>query len=526
VLIRSAAPVDSPRSPTRAAGHLLAEQGHAAVLQTCRGLHGSEGRFQPFVDEVRDGEDLLAWVAEQPWFQPPLVVAGFGYGAHAAWAALAAESPQVDAIVAGFACRDPYTWLHADRALRLDLALELAVSLSAAEEESPREPDLARALSFRPVREADRVALRRIGWWREWLDHPTRDGYWEERSPEPAQAPAALLIGGFRHPALAGQLEDHRRLAGGASSVRLLLGPWRGERGREGRRERAGFRSELARSVLDFLDALAGGEARRPSSAVRAFVAGERRWRDAPAWPPGEAREYALRLSGDGRAEGGLEEMPAAEASSDVFVYDPADATPQVAEGGRGDLLRYAGRPQEQPLEIAGSPRIVLFAESTAPRTDFVARLVELSAEGEATPIGEGLARDALREAGGQGPRPVEIELEPVWHRLRPGTRLGLEIASAARPAYDAHPNTADAPTRVGDLDGRVARQRVWHGEGFASRVVLPRLVHAEDGAARRETAEDASGPPADADGPEHFDRSATRSIAATPRAGSPLDSP
>ncbi len=482
VIVRSAAPVDSPRSLVRAAGHLLAEQGYAAVLQTCRGLHASEGRFQPFTDETRDGADLLEWVAAQPWFQPPLVVGGFGYSGHAAWAALGTEQPRVDGLVVGFAPRDPYAWLHDDRALRLNVALELAVALASGGSDASRAPDLARALPFRPLREADRVALRRIEWWREWLDHPRRDAYWEERSPRLAQQPgAALLIGGFSHPALTGQLDDYEELTDPEDAqprVRLLVGPWRDEGGRPHRHQQSRFRSEAARSVLEFLDALCGEDAVRATSPVRAFVGGDGPWRDAPSWPPAETREHALHLNGDGREEGRLgDEPPVDEDASDRFVYDPADATPQAAAGyGRGDVLRYASDPLEAPMEIAGRPRVDLFAASSAPRTDFVARLLEISPHGDPTTLSEGLARDALREGTGAEPAQLAIELAPIWHRLRPGYRIGLELASASHPVYDRHPNTAAPPARAGDEDGVPALQRIWRDTRHASRIRLPVL--------------------------------------------------
>ena len=42
-------------------------RGYAFVVQDCRGKYDSEGPFTPLVDEVRDGQATLDWVANQRW---------------------------------------------------------------------------------------------------------------------------------------------------------------------------------------------------------------------------------------------------------------------------------------------------------------------------------------------------------------------------------------------------------------------------------------------------------------------------
>jgi putative CocE/NonD family hydrolase len=492
VIVRSAASIGAARSPVRAAARLLAEQGHAVVIQTCRGLHSSEGHFQPFADEARDGEDLLEWATRQPWFRRPLVLAGFGYAGHAAWAGLSGDLP-IDGLIVGFAARDLYAWLHCDRALRLEAALELAVGLSVADSQPSRSPDLARALRYRPLREADRVALRRIPWWREWLDHPRRDAYWEERTPRPTQRPgAALLIGAFGHPTLEAQLGDCtglREASDSQSPVRLLVGAWGDDSGtrRERRRRAAALRREGARAILDFLDALYEG--RGHGSPVRGFVAGAERWRDAAVWPPADARERLFHLAGDGRAGDGraaanapgeLRDDPPDEQAADPYLYDPADAPSWASElraaPPRADVLRYTSAPFDGGLEIAGSPRVDLFAASDAPRTDFAVRLLAIAPDGEAIAISQGLARDALRERTPEPTGSIEIALSPLWRQLAPGTRLRLEVSSSGFPEYDRHSNTREAPMRATDGDGVVALQHLWHDSRHPSCLRLPVL--------------------------------------------------
>ena len=44
---------------------LYVDQGYALVVQDCRGKFDSDGVFTPLVDEARDGQDTVAWIAEQ-----------------------------------------------------------------------------------------------------------------------------------------------------------------------------------------------------------------------------------------------------------------------------------------------------------------------------------------------------------------------------------------------------------------------------------------------------------------------------
>ncbi|WP_205452218.1 CocE/NonD family hydrolase [Sphingobium estronivorans] len=67
--------------------------GYAYVLQDCRGRYGSEGHFTKYLDEAEDGEDMLAWLLEQPWCDGRVGTLGLSYGAHTQ-AALASLSPQ------------------------------------------------------------------------------------------------------------------------------------------------------------------------------------------------------------------------------------------------------------------------------------------------------------------------------------------------------------------------------------------------------------------------------------------------
>jgi putative CocE/NonD family hydrolase len=43
------------------------QAGYVVVAQDVRGRYGSDGEFEPNVNETSDGVDMIAWVAAQPW---------------------------------------------------------------------------------------------------------------------------------------------------------------------------------------------------------------------------------------------------------------------------------------------------------------------------------------------------------------------------------------------------------------------------------------------------------------------------
>jgi putative CocE/NonD family hydrolase len=499
VLVRTPHPADG-RALSLA--RIVAENGHVVVLQECRGRHRSEGRFEAFRDEVRDGAEAIAWLRAQAWFGGRLGLAGIGYAGHAAWAALSAAPDVVDALVVGFAARDPYAWLHAGGALQLELALALAAITSG---DAPGGIDLVRAAQHRPVREADRVALRHSDAFRSWVDHPSRDAWWRALEPTlPERPPAALLVAGWDHPALGAQLSDYAVLAaapGRRADPELLVGPWSAAPVRVGRRRPENPLGAGLRALLAFLDRRLG-RAEGRSAPVRVYVRGAGRWREAAAWPPPGAELARWYLHGPEREDGGPEggalrpAPPSADAAPDHYVYDPASATPAAGgarlaaaagpadQGGveaRADVLCFTSDPLASDLEVTGPVRVVLFAASDAPDTDFAARLTVVDASGGSTGLCEGIARMRWREGGeaaawleaGRCER-VEIDLWATGHRLRAGERMRLQISSAIFPRFDRNANARIEPARAEDEDGGPARQTVFHDAERASHLLVP----------------------------------------------------
>jgi putative CocE/NonD family hydrolase len=503
ILLRTASPAHGRSHPTLLWCRILAEHGYVVVAQECRGRHASEGEFVPFQSEARDGRETIDWIVGQEWFDGRLGLVGFGYSGFTAWAALAGGTEPVGALAVAFAARDPHALLYPGGAFSLanGLAWSLAVGQRAAI--PARRIDLARALPFRPVREADRVALRQVDWFRDWLDHPRPDAFWAAIAPPlPAKPPPTLLVAGLLDGSLGPQLDDYAGLEraardAGSAPPELLLGPWSAPRRLPG----GGAWGEAFRAGLSFLDRHLHDAGERPS-AVRVFVRGERRWREAPVWPVPGTEERALYLHSDGRANGFAgdgqlrADPPAASQPADRFVYDPADPVPTgggCVRGGppptadqravecRDDVLCYTTAPLSDDLMVIGRVRVELFAASSAPDTDFTAKLVDVAPSGAAIHLCDGAQRARWREGGTaprwlepDAPQPFAIDLWATAIRVPAGHRIRLEISSSNFPRFDRNPNVRTDPSRAIAEETAAAQQTVHHDADHRSRLVLP----------------------------------------------------
>ena len=156
----------------------------------------------------------------------------------------------------------------------------------------------------------------------------------------------------------------------------------------------------------------------------------------------------------------------------------------------REDILCYRTEQLAEAVEIAGYPEAVLFVSSSAPDTDFFARLVDEqpAVEGEAGPtpgraleVCYGLVRvrhrnslDAEELLSPGEVVEVRIQLGPTACRFEPGHRIRLEITSSDFPNHDRNHNTGKDD--LADAELAVAANAVHHSARRPSRLVLPVL--------------------------------------------------
>lgn len=120
-----------------------------------------------------------------------------------------------------------------------------------------------------------------------------------------------------------------------------------------------------------------------------------------------------------------------------------------------------------------------LFAASSAPDTDFIAKLIDVHPDGFAQELCYGLIR-ARHRNGTDRTELIEpgevyeysITLNPTGNCFLPGHSIRVDIQSSDFPNFDRNHNTGGDDYFEATL--AVARQTVFHDGPRASRIMLP----------------------------------------------------
>ena len=518
------------------------ERGYVVVVQDTRGRFASEGQeYYPLIYEIEDGYDTVEWAAVQPWSDGNVGTLGQSYLGATQYLLAPTRPPHLRCqfpISAGADFHQCWVY-HTGGAFELGRQIPYAVFM--ARDTIARQgltasllPQLERDLIDAPTPFAQPLsdaAYRRLplmAWadtlkpvaryLGDYLCHPEYGPYWwpidTERQHGNVRTPMYHVTSWydiFLHGGLANfcGLRERGMNEETCRAQKLLIGPWAHlfpyTTPTSGGTGEADFGSNALIDIHaiqlrwfdHFLKGIDTGILDEPP--VKIFVMGENTWRDEHEWPLARTRYTpyyfhsqgkANTLGGDGTL--GLE-LPGEE-PPDRYTYDPNDPVP--TRGGatliipmgvydqrpveeRRDVLVYTSAPVEKLLEVTGPVKVKLYASSSAPDTDFTAKLVEVRPDGYAQNLTDGIVRARYRPSR-QYPtflKPEEvteftIDLWATSHVFLPGHRIRVEIASSNFPRFDRNLNTGEdqaTSTRV-----QSAQQTIFHDRHYPSHILLP----------------------------------------------------
>jgi putative CocE/NonD family hydrolase len=236
-------------------------------------------------------------------------------------------------------------------------------------------------------------------------------------------------------------------------------------------------------------------------------------WRAEQTFPLERAQNTPYYLHADGRLSS---EHPAAGPAATTFRFDPAHPVPTIGgnlssvagileAGGfdqrcrketlfasdqlplseRRDVLVFQTEPLERDVEVTGPLDVHLFVASTAPDTDFTAKLIDVYPRSADYPLGFDLNigdsirrmryRNSLEKAELMEPGKAYeaiIHLYPTANVFAKGHRIRLDISSSNFPRFDVNPNTGEPLQQHRRL--QAADNTVYHDSAHLSHIVLP----------------------------------------------------
>jgi putative CocE/NonD family hydrolase len=357
-------------------------------------------------------------------------------------------------------------------------------------------------LLFTPLARLEEAFGWPLPWMTSLLEHPVRDGFWNQTSAEEAipdsVIPVQILSGYydfFHHDSV----QDFERLRRRKPSrpVQLILGPWTHGGNNRTRTQDVDFGPDAAfddfAGNLEWFDRFVKQAANTPYPLVRYFSMGDNKWFQAAEWPPRGTAPVSFYLHAGSQAGAA---RPADE-NPDTFLSDPAkpfpstpDDRPGISRAAlwspmdltrkerRNDVLVYDSRPLPAPLRFAGPVRAEIWGESDTPDADWLVRVIDVRPDGFAMGLAHGVVRALFRNSES---RPeiaqagrvykFDIDLGSVAARLDAGHRLRIEVTGGSFPMYDRNLNTGKGPF---DAQTRVARQTLHHDSRGPSRIILP----------------------------------------------------
>jgi uncharacterized protein len=498
--------------------HFFLPRGYAVLIQDVRGRYASEGTFGSTAQEGPDADDTINWIAEQPWSNGRVAMAGSSYLGIAQWWAAIQDNPHLFAISPMCSGDDEYI----DRFYSTGGALQLAHRLLwVAQNLTPPSqvrPLLASYIDHLPLRTADIAATGAVlPRWRTALAHPSYDTYWKSlsiREQIRRVSIPVLSFGGWFDNYAESDLDAFSRLASRNQPVETWIGPWGHNPG--WKFPTRDFGSEAAIQIratqADWFDRWlkkrpAPEQAEAATPLLHIFVMGPNEWREEREWPLARTRYTPMYLSSQGHAnsasgDGILQWQPVQKSPADTFTYDPRNPVPTVGGAiccdpnqsppgplnqttveSRPDVLVYTSAPLSQPIEVTGPVRVVLYAATSANDTDYTAKLVDVWPNRRPLLVTDGIQRLRYRLSLAQvvfGKRntPYQISIDagvtsyvfPASHRIR------VEVSSSNFPRFDRNLNSLRPNSDETKISK--ARQAVFHEKGYPSAIILPIIPH------------------------------------------------
>lgn len=494
----------------------LASRGYIAVVQDIRGRFASDGEwFWMFQDnsttfDGQDGYDTVEWAAGLPDSDGQVGTWGHSYPSWCIWRLAETQPPHLKALFAsGMASRLQdlnFGVLETCRRLQWTYVMAVDARRRVGDESGPRTTDEANEhwyevergkwIWYLPLGDIPDQAFSTLTpLLKQYFKEQNKEFFAFDETHHRVNVPTCQLTGWYDR--LIGTIDNFAGMEReGPESLRgqhrLIIGPWGHEVGPDADTTYPDAVSRWYDYQFKGIDNGIGSE-----PPVNLFVLVENKWRFEHEWPLARTQytEFFLHSGGGANTVWGDGMISTSEPRSerpDEYDYDPKDpvmslmdisaqsaARDQRPLDERKDVLVYQTPPLQEDIEVTGPVVLKLWAASSAPDTDFTAKLINVDPNGLAVNLCYGITR-ALYRDGYDNPTLIEpgkpyeytIRVNSTGILFRRGHRIRLDVSSSDFPNFDRNHNTG--ADYWSDVELRVAHQTVFHDLEHPSRLILP----------------------------------------------------
>ena len=507
----------------------FAKHGYVYALVDVRGRGNSGGEFEPFVNEGRDGYDVVEWLAKQPYCNGKVTMWGGSYAGYDQWTVLKEFPPHLATIVPAAAAHPgvdfpfqynifgPYIeqWLTFTSGVTGNASL---FGNSAFWASKQREMYVAHSA----FQDYDKIVGNPSAVFQKWVKHPIPDVYYDAMAPTPENYkrisfPILTITGHYDGDQPGAFTYYKRHMQYGTAEAKanhyLIIGPWDHAGTRTPKAEVGGLKFGAA-SVLDlnklhteWYDWVMKGGAKpeflKKRVAYYVVGGGAEQWKYADTL---ESISNAMKIfylnSNGGKLDalhsGALaENKPAAPGAADEWTYDPLDTRPGLAEPDEDpnyitsqravmNLFEegavYHSEPFAAATEVTGFAKFTVWLKMDVPDTDLDVDLYEILPDGGSVALTSASMRaryrDSLREA-----KPVETgKIEKYVfdnfmffsRQIAQGSRLRLVVQSLNSVGAEKNYNSGGVVTKETGKDAKTAHIELLHDAEHPSALELP----------------------------------------------------
>jgi uncharacterized protein len=505
-------------------GIYFAAHGYPFLAVDVRGRGNSEGRFEPNINEAKDGHDVVEWLARQAYCNGNVAMWGGSYAGYSQWATAKEFPAHLATIVpAASPCigvdfpmphNIPTPYLMQWLALVSGRALQDAIF---ADQQFWNDKFREWLESGRPFRSLDLFLGHRSEIFQEWLAHPQQDSYWDSYNPTDEEytglsLPILTITGqydGNQTGALAHYRKHLEHAPMAAARHYLVIGPWDHAGTRTPAAECSGIKVgpaslvDLPRLHLQWY-AWAMQSGPRPEflrKNVTYYVMGAETWRYADTLAEVTQRVEPMYLRSTSNPSdvfkaGSLSNQPASQTETGCYVYDPRDISLASLESKAGDgpidhrmiyassgrQLVYQTEPFVRDTEISGFFELSLWLSIDQPDTDVRAAVYEVGLDGSAIR----LTASAMRARHREGLREAKLidTTAPLRYDFRRFTFVSRQVKAQHRLRLVIGPinsiysqknyNSGGVVSDESMSDARPVTVRLLHDSSYPSALYVP----------------------------------------------------